>query len=504
MLGGQGGAHNVQHLEEEVHRLSQMVLDMQASMTDMSSNLRMNLQEDASKMLVTLLNDLRQPASARGAETRTIQLQDIVLEHETAHMDEVMNKINDVSNTLESKSNALDDLLGRVNHHDGQIQLLMEAAQTPPGTPPPASPASDADLHAYVDEKIRALRDELMEGMEIKIADLKNACDYKIMSVKDQCEGQEDNYLSLAELMDSKEADLRREIQDLKAKLADSEREDKVLPGHSLISNSLVTRVENLEVHCNSSEKNVGKQCLFLEEKLRKERSEVITDLRKTLDDRLTSVEDRVATMLVDTSTITPSGALGALQREVGDMKEFIQGNLLNCSTSIEKAHSEVNSLRGRVGKLESSLSDVQHSVSQHSQELESLNATCGQVNTGGPQEAKDLVGLNTTLCKSADHGGKKTEDVGKMIANMDSRITNVESVCSKLEPITDSLQRIKEGLNKHVSGLWTHVNQLNGTLKAHARDIGGLKGTYQNPQNHITGDLQDLTHSSPARTGKL
>uniref|UniRef100_A0A667WRS0 Elastin microfibril interfacer 2 n=1 Tax=Myripristis murdjan TaxID=586833 RepID=A0A667WRS0_9TELE len=499
VLGGQGGAHNGQHLEEEVQRLSQMVLDMQASMTDMSSNLRMNLQEDASKMLVTLLNDLRQPASARGAETRTIQLQDIVLEHETAHMDEVMNKINEVSNTLESKSNTLDDLLGRVNHHDGQIQLLMEAAQTPPGTPPPSSPPSDADLHAYVDEKIRALRDELMEGMEIKIADLKNSCDYKIMSVKDQCEGQEDNYLSLAELMDSKEADLRKEIQDLKAKLADSEREDKVLPGHNLISNSLVTRVENLEVHCNSSKKNVGEQCLFLEEKLRKERSEVITDLRKTLDDRLTSVEDRVATMLVDTSTITPSRALGALQREVGDMKEFIQGNLLNCSTSIDKAHSELNSLRGRVGKLESSLSDVQHSVSQHSQELESLNATCGQVNTGGPQEAKDRVGLNMTLCKSADHGGEKT-DVGKKIANMDSRITNVESVCSKLEPIADSLQRIKEGLNKHVSGLWTHVNQLNGTLKAHARDIGGLKGTYQNPQNHITGDLQDLTHTSPVK----
>ncbi|XP_071381758.1 EMILIN-2 [Centroberyx affinis] len=539
--GGQGGTHSVQHLEEEVQRLSQMVLDMQVSMTDMSSNLRLDLQEDASKMLVTLLNNLGQPASARGAETQTIQLRGLSLEHNTMQVDEVMNKINQVTDTLESKSNALDDLLGRVNHHDGQIRLLMEAAQSPLVTPPPAPPASDADLHAYVDEKIRALREELMEGMEIKLADLKNSCEYKIMSVQEQCEGQETNYLSLAELMDSKEADLRKEILDLKAKLADSDME--VLPGNTQMSDSLLARVENLEVRLNLSEKNVEMQCFSLEEKMRKEGADVITDLKKTLEDRLTSIEDSV-------TPLSPSGVqaegLDALQREVDTHKGTIQaledrlnvldqlcsnecrsnltvventeqdfqscriaidaiqnslktqsdglgameGHLLNCSTSLEKAHSELGSLRGHVGRLEDSLSDV---------------------NTGAAQEAKDLLELHMTqrqelrhkleelgreVKAEANHCREKTKDVGKEIANMDGRMSGIESVCGKLEPLSDSLQRIKEGLNKHVSGLWTCVGQLNGTVRAHAQDIGGLKGTCQNLQNHIS-DLEDLTTRS-------
>uniref|UniRef100_A0A8D3D2W9 Elastin microfibril interfacer 2 n=1 Tax=Scophthalmus maximus TaxID=52904 RepID=A0A8D3D2W9_SCOMX len=185
-LGGQRGSQNAQ-LEEEVQRL---------------------------KMLVTLLNNIRQPASARGTEPQTIRMQEFSFDHNTTPMDEVMNKISQVTDDLESKTKTLDDLLGRVNHHDGQISLLMEGAQNPLSLPPP-------DLQAYLDNKIRTLREELMEGMEIKLADLKNLCDYKIMSVQEQCEGQETNYLSLAELMDSKETDLLKEIQDLNTKIVD-------------------------------------------------------------------------------------------------------------------------------------------------------------------------------------------------------------------------------------------------------------------------------------------
>ncbi|KAM4606087.1 EMILIN-2 [Polymixia lowei] len=584
VLGGQGGSRSVQHLEDEVQRLSQMVLDMQVSMTEMSSKLRLDLQEDASKMLVTLLNDLRQPASARAGATHTFHLQGLPLEHEATHMDEVINKINQVTDTLESKSNALDSLLGRVNHHDGQLRLLMEAAQSPLVTPPPASPASGVDLHAYVDKKISALRDYLMEGMEIKLADLKNSCDYKIMSVQEQCEGQETNYFSLAELMDSKEADLRKEILDLKAKLTDSEREDKVLPGNTQMSDSVLARVDNLEVRLNSSEKNVEVHCLFLEEKLRKDREEGITDLRKTLEDRLTSVEDRVTTLLVDVSTTSPFGVqaegLDVLQKEVnihkstiqtledrlnvldqlcskecrsnltiveniqqdlhsyrtaidgiqtslnsqsdslGAMEEVVQGHLLNYTTSIEEAQSELGSLRGRVGSLEGSIAHVGRSLSQQSHELQNLNATYDQFNTETAQEAKDLLELHMAqrqelrnkleelgkeVRAEADHCREKTEDVGKEVANMDGRVASVERVCGKLDPISGNLERIKEGLNKHVSGLWTCVSQMNGTLRAHASDIRGLKGTFQNLQNHISSfsrDLQDLTTSTPVKTG--
>ncbi|KAM9337170.1 EMILIN-2 [Symphorus nematophorus] len=561
--GGHRGHQNAQHLEEEVQRLSQMVLDMQARMTDMSSNLRLDFQEDASKMLVTLLNNYRQPASARGAETQTIQVDDFSFERETTPMDEVMDKISQVTNDLESKSNTLDDLLGRVNRHDGQIHLLMEASQNQLSTLTPAPPAGDANLRGYVDEKIRALRDELMEGMEIKMADLKNSCDYKIMSVRDQCDGQEANYLSLAELMDSKETDLRSEIQDLKNKLVD--------PGKQC--DSVLACVENLERPWNSSEKTVAAQCLSVQEKLKTEQEEAIKDLRETLEDKLASMEDRLTALLVDTNTNSPSGgqpvSQDALQRDINSLKGSVQtlenrfnildqeckdnltaveniqqdfqscrtgvnametrlkaqindlrameGQLLNYSTGIESMRGDLSHLAGRVSRLDNSLSDV---VYQQSQTLQSLNSTWGQVKTGAEQEARELMELHRTqhhelrnqldelgreVKAEADSCKKQTEDFGKDIAHMDSRIVSVESLCSKLDPISGSLQRIKEGLNKHVTALWTCVNQLNGTVRAQARDIGGLRGTCQSVQNQISNvvrDLQMVTNSNPGNTG--
>ncbi|XP_076014319.1 EMILIN-2 [Genypterus blacodes] len=582
-LGGHGGSHSVRHLEEEVQQLSQMVLDMQARMTDMSSNLRLDFQEDASKMLISLLNNPRQPASARSAQTHTVELQHFPLEQAITPLDEVMTKISQVTDTLESKSNALDDLLGRVNHNEAQIRLLMNVNESPQATAPPATPSvSDADLRAYVDARIDTLREEMMQGMDIKLADLKNLCEYKIMSVRDECEGQETNYLSLAELMDSKETDLRNEIQDLKAKLDAPGTENKAVPGNT-ISDSVLARVENLEIHLNLSEKTTAEQCSSVEQKLRKEQGEVIQGLRGTLEDRLTSIEDRITNLSVDATPILPAVVQtldqDAPQMEVNSLKatvdaledrinvldqlcskdctsnlnvveniqqdfqsyrtaidaieinvktqsdgfkameEFIQGSLLNCSTVIGKTHSELDSLRGRVGLLEGLPSDVGNSVNLQPQVLPNHNSTGGQVNVKVDQEVEELLGLHRTehedlrqkldelsreVKSEADQCREKSQDVRKEVEAVDRRVSNVESLCGKLEPISGSLQRIKEGLNKHVSGLWTCVNQLNGTLTSHARDIGGLNDTCQNLQNSISNaakDLEGLTEPSLGKT---
>ena len=41
-------------------------------------------------------------------------------------------------------------------------------------------------FQAYVDSKIDALREELMEGMDRKLADLKNSCEYKLIGFQQQ------------------------------------------------------------------------------------------------------------------------------------------------------------------------------------------------------------------------------------------------------------------------------------------------------------------------------
>ncbi|XP_041670317.1 EMILIN-2 isoform X2 [Cheilinus undulatus] len=564
-LGGHGGSQNAQHLEAEVQRLSQMVLDMQARMTDMSSNLRLDFQEDASKMFVTLMNNYKQPASARGEEARTVQVQDFSFERDPAPIDEVMNKISQVSQDLETKRNTLDDLLGRVSRHDGQIHLLMEAAQNHLPSHTSAPSTSDADMRAYIDEKVSALREELMEGMEIKLADLKNSCDYKILSVREQCEGQEANYLSLAELMDSKETDLRGEIQDLKTKLV----------ARNCETDPLLARVENLEIRLNSSEKTVDTGCLSVEEKLKREREEAFRDLKETLEDKLASVEDRLTTVFVDTSINSSAGghpdSPNNLQGDIQSLKgsiqslekrfnvldqlcskeckanisvvesiqqdfkscktaidalEFgrkanmdglgaIEAKLFNYSTSIDNVSGELNGLKGHLGRLEDSLSEV---ANQQSQTIQSLNSTLGQDKSAADQEVKDLLELHKTqnhelrnrlgalamqVKAEADNCREQTVDIGKEVSHMDSRIVSLESLCNKLDPISGSLQRIKEGLNKHVTGLWTCVNQLNATVRGHSEDIGGLRGASQNLQNHISSIARDLQELINSNPGR-
>ncbi|KAM9774769.1 EMILIN-2 isoform X1 [Syngnathus typhle] len=268
-------------LENEVQRLSQMVLDMQARITDMSSNLRLDFQEDASKMLAVLLEQTRQPphpASARGAETRTMDLLSV---------DDLVNKIS----LLESRIDTWNHLEERVNRHDGQIQHLMEE--------PPSLP-SQGDLRAYVDENIRALRKELMEGMDIKLADLKNSCDYKIMSMHHECEDQEEHFLSLTERIDSNENHLHQQIQELKNELKESQTR--------LIPDWLVDKVEGL-ANCsvmdrvNSLDFGLCKANLTILEKSQKTTWEKLQDIEnhlwsmESLRGELIVVKDRVGVL---------------------------------------------------------------------------------------------------------------------------------------------------------------------------------------------------------------
>ncbi|CDQ74597.1 unnamed protein product [Oncorhynchus mykiss] len=558
-VASQGGSQTTQQMEEEVQRLSQQVLDMQAAMTSLSANLRVDLQEDASKMLVTLLNNLRQPESVRG-EQQSMLLQDLSMEKEykMVDMDEFTNKINNLTDTLNTKSNTLDDLHSRVNHHDGQLRLLMEATQAPLATPPPAPTANDAALRAYVDAKFHALRDEMMEGMEIKMSDLKNSCDYKILSVQEQSEFQENSYLSLTELLESKEMDLRKEIQDLKNELPEKKPEpDQLLP-----------HVEELEAHLNMSERSVEVHSLFLEEKLRREWAEGATNLKKAIEDRMSSMEDRVTSLLVEISSplSRPQAVLEALPGEVtshktsvqaledrfnaldqlcstecksdqlaiesiqnnlqvyktsldtmqssmkghsaslGDMEEYVQGQLLNHTASLTDTQEELWALKGRMGGQEGFLSALGLSLSQlvgpahDARDLQELHLAQRE------ELRARLEELGQKVRSEADHCRNRTEGVALDVKTVDGRVASLDNMCSRLEPISSSLHRIKEGLNKHVTGLWNCVSEINNTLLAHTKDIEGLKGTYQNLQDHFSVITQDLHHltTSPENTVPL
>uniref|UniRef100_A0A3P8UIR0 Elastin microfibril interfacer 2 n=1 Tax=Cynoglossus semilaevis TaxID=244447 RepID=A0A3P8UIR0_CYNSE len=548
---GHTGHHRSNDLEEEVQRLSQMVLDMQSRMTDMSANLRMDFQEDASKMFHTLLNDLQQPIGARGGDTETIQVKDVSFPDDGLQMDEVMNRISQVSEDLETKSNTLDDLLRRVGEHDGQIHLLIEAADKPLAPPSPAPPATDPNLRSYVDEKIQALRKEMMEGMDIKLADLKNSCDYKLMSVKEQCEGQETNYFSLTELLDSKETELRNEIQDLRDKLVDPVKEG------TRVSDSVVDRVGNLEANLNSS-KTMAEKCLSVGKELKTERTEIIKDLRDDLEEKITSLEGRLSNLLVERSIVTSSElqpeVTNALQKDVEALKtsvqtiegrlntsdkvkssapwdlinleqtvqshevsigviktiirenrnnlEAMEKRLLNCSHGMEEVHRDLSSVDNRMVRLEDTLSHLVHQQTFNPTEADQELKNLLDLNTAQQEALRDrLDNLSRDVTAGGEQCREKTDQVEKEIAHIDSRIVSIEDLCGKLDPISGSIQRIKEGLNKHVTALWTCVHQLNGTVRAQSRDIGTLRGTSLILENHVADITASTSGARPSLT---
>uniref|UniRef100_A0A3P9KJ35 Elastin microfibril interfacer 2b n=1 Tax=Oryzias latipes TaxID=8090 RepID=A0A3P9KJ35_ORYLA len=557
-ISGEERSQHPAHVEEEVQRLSQMVLDMQARMTDMASNLRLDFQEDASKMLVSLLSNVKHPASARGDEIQSFQVQDFTYDQKATQVDELMNKINQVTYDLESKRSNLDDLLGRVNHHDDQIRLLMETLLS---TPSPATPSTNTDMQVHLNNKIQELREEMMEGIEIKLADLKSSCEYKVLSVREQCEGQEMNYLSLAELMDSKESDLRNEIKELKAKLSEQGNVD------------VLARVEKLEIHLNASDRTLTAQCRSAEEKLQSKQEHAVKKLKETVEDKLLSMEDRLKTLLVDTKTSLSGNQIknqDHLQKDINFLKVSVQTlddklnnfcaqgwranmtagdtlqqnvesfrvtvdvletnlkdqrrdigaidqQILNHSISIDDINTKLSYLQGLAGRTEESLLEA---IQQHSEAPNSLNSSWIQVSADVEQEPKHILKifrdeqeeirrkldeLGREVKADADRCREATQHAGEEASNIAARIDKMETVCSKLDPMTGSLQRIKEGLNKHVTGLWTCVNQLNVTVRGHARDIVELRGSLEILQNNHTDASRNphvLGNSSHGKEG--
>ncbi|MBN3275423.1 EMIL2 protein, partial [Polyodon spathula] len=411
----------IAQLEDEVQRLSQTVLDLQSAITGMNDNLRVNIQEDTSKMLVTLLNNLNVPDSALGGETESIHLPGFGYGREQIEMEAIKSKLIDVSDTLSSKSVMLEDLNGKVSGHDGQLRQLMEALRGPPAT------ASSFEIYqAYIDSKFDTLRDEMLEGIEIKMADLKNSCDYKILSVQQECEEQENNYLGLTELLETKEADLRKEISDLKSVMEESQGTGKTncctsgsqakdldrkiqriaeanMALNARLDNEVARfttlqledifaeRLEDLEAKVNVTEKNSEVHCFYIEEKLNTHIAEEVDGLRELLDERLKSIKDQYGNMLVELSNGSSNGLdidlVSAIQRELGSNKNLFNNEIERledrlkgveklCSTECKSNTEGMENVISNLQTFNNNLINVRLKIDENSAKLRTLDST--------------------------------------------------------------------------------------------------------------------------------
>ncbi|KAK2860698.1 hypothetical protein Q7C36_004864 [Tachysurus vachellii] len=477
-------------LEEEVQRLSQTVLDLQAAMTSMTANLRTDLQEDTSKMLVSLLSNMHVQDSAKtgGIEESEVHLDGHQATRgvEERGMEKVLARLNDVTDALKSKEGVIEELREAVIGNSGQIRMLMDASQGPTVT---AIASSDIDiLQSYIDTKFEKLKKELVLDMKDEITKLKSACDDKILSCQKTCtEGWKGSFDNLTNLLDSQEAELRKEIREVRLDMAMSDglvrthrqtapfKEDdtdmrntiqllidaqKVL--NARVDNELShlsmlkledmfgPRMEELEDRMNVTERNAETYCFYVDEKLTKALNEEIAKIQELLDIRLNSMEDQFTKMLIEMSNTSFPGmfseSVDALQTQVNSFKYVFQGleDKLNaveqiCTTGCNTGPSTDPQ---HLGGLESIKTDLRHCRNQ----LDVLS-------TSVKNNAAKLVELD----RAVDH------------VKLDNQLNSVsvQDVHNKLKPLTDN-----------VNGLTGAVTGLGDVMSRYSQDIQTLNSS--------------------------
>ncbi|KAG9348002.1 hypothetical protein JZ751_004021 [Albula glossodonta] len=553
LQGQQQNGDKVRQLEQDVQRLSQTVLDLQAAMTGMNENLRVDTQEDTSKMLVTLLNNMRPPNSALGGATESIHLQEHGLGQDPRVMEEVMARLNDVTDTLRSKSDVLEELQGAVSSHDGQLRLLLEAAQSPVATAP--APAPLEAFQAYVDGKFNDLRQELMEGIEIKMADLKNTCEYQITSIQEQCEGHESSYLSLAELLDSKEADLRKELQDLSLSLNGEEGQigslrkevARVAEAHQALnarvdselmhvstvqSDDLVSqRLDDLEARFNVTEKNCEEHCVYIEGKMNRQIADEVRGLRKGMEERLNTMEDQFTTMLVEINNSTLPGIYGdtvdSIQNEVNANKYFIQGleeklNVLGqicsteCSTNqksidnimrdLRICRNELDIMHTEVGGNTNKLKELDELVQGHLETVQESSKDTGDLQGELSSMKDDVRGLGGAIASLAESLSKYSQD----LLHVNSSCGQTSADCQReaketreflenrlAEASTDNsqIEELKNGLVQLSSQVKEELSQCKESTEGVKKEVSNVDGRVTNVEN-VCGKLDAMSGS--------
>lgn len=381
-------------------------------MTSMTANLRTDLQEDTSKMLVTLLSNMHVQDSAKAGDTEES------LVHLDGHqatrgleergMEKVLARLNDVTDALKSKDEAIEELREAVTEHSGQIRMLMDASQGPMVT----AESSDFDiLQSYIDTRFEKLKKELSVEMKDEMAKLKSECDDGILSLQKTCkEGWKRSTENLTKLLDSQETELRKEIRELRLDMAMSDglvrthrQTDPFKADESDLRNTLQRlvdahqvlnarvdnelehlsilqvedvygpRMDELEARMNVTERNAETYCFYVDEKLTKALTEETAKIQELMDKRLNSMEDQFTTMLIEMSNTSFPGmfseSVDALQTQVNANKYAFKGledkvNAVKniCSTD---CNSSPSTNLQPVSSLESITKDLRHCRNQ-------------------------------------------------------------------------------------------------------------------------------------------
>ncbi|XP_076004019.1 EMILIN-2 [Genypterus blacodes] len=488
-----GGADKVHLLEGEVQRLSQTVQDLQAALTGLTTNLRTDLQEDTNKMLVNLLNNMRPPDSAAPAGTEESPA--VVDGHQATRggivgdrgVEKIVARLDDINTALKSKDEVLDDLRGTVTSHEGQIRLLMDASQAQTPTMVEASPPADLDVFlTYIDGKFDKLKKELDQNMEDRMAELQTSCNDRIQTLEKTCEeGYDKGLTSLTQLVDSKEAELRKEIRALRLDMTAADgpirtqrqidpfkqedehsdhkdlwREiDRIAEAHRILNARLDNElahlsipqpdvefgpfIEELEARINVTEQNAETHCFYVEEKLTRTITEEVAALRKLLD----GMEDQFTNVLVEMSNSSFPGMFGnsmdAMQTEVNNNKFLLQGlddkvNAVGELCSAGCSGSGVPAAEGSSLPILSVVKDLR--VNRNDLDVLKTDVTA---NTDKLKQLEDIIEIQAV---GHEIRAKTMDDFQRGLINLQD---NVIGLAGAVKGLSDSLSKYSQDMHR-------------------------------------------------------
>ncbi|XP_075684474.1 EMILIN-2 [Rhinoderma darwinii] len=372
----------IQTLEEEMLRLTQTVIDLQTSLSGVNENVKNTVQEDASKFLNTWLNNLTPPASATGGKTEYYLPGFSGSAEKEDGLKDLVSELTSAREELGKKTDQIEELTRKINLYEERLINIEEMSSQPTATAPDSN----------VDDKLEALRNEMLEGMDRKMADLKNSCEYKLNNVKQQCEDNENSCPEVKDFVLEKETELRDEINKLRSEILSSPNSgtnccrndiDTTLKnlGQKVEKNAealvaLNARLDNevqrlstlkpdqswneklndIEFKINITERNVEEHCFYIEDTLRGLINSSFENMNNLIDDKLQLLENRLVDATIDhhpadsSSSITPS-----VINEVNELKDVVQkldNELKNALLGKEGSLSNINGYKNNYDVL--------------------------------------------------------------------------------------------------------------------------------------------------------
>ncbi|XP_037354793.1 EMILIN-3 [Talpa occidentalis] len=458
----------------------------------------------------------------------------------TPPLDEILSKVTEVSDTLQTKVQLLNEVHGLALDHEAHLQRLRKA--------PPSPLTSLALLDEYVDQRLHRLWGSLLDGFEQKLQDVQSVCDLRVQEVRQQCEEGQAASRRLHQSLDGRELALRRELSQLGSQLQGlsvagggsccsqvaliSARVDSLernlqavetQRGHGPPTSDELTQLsaamldggvdgllEGLET-LNGTESRGRGCCLGVEEE-----GWGVGGFTTTLEERVQNLEERLVTLAreLDLDSTPPGGAAGPLvQTELAILEQRLVSLETSCTPSttsavLDNLVAEVKAWQGRSEAL-------LRQVASHTTLLQQLNGTMAEVQgqlaeaTGSALQGEitllkvNLNSVSKSLTGLSDSVSQYSDAFLAANTSLDERERKVEAEVHAIqEQVSSQGSRLRAG-SRQVLSLRGELEQLKAGVASVAGGLSRCQDTAEELQ-HVVGHFDQRVAQVEGVCGRL